>query len=195
MNELSSMITDTLAENGFITSDDYAACRYGINVFLISAAEIGFILFISLFLKNSIETLLWLITFIPIRIYAGGYHADTRLKCFAAFVINYLVFSIIITRVVMCPRLYLLMTLFTIFAIFKWAPLQHKNKHVSESEKIFFRKMAIIFVSVEGIIAAAILLLSIRNTYSLAVLYGLFTAGLSLLVGKIKNNYIRSEKT
>lgn len=65
MNKLANAITNILAENGFIKSEDYAACQYGMEVFLISAAEIGCILFASIFLKNSIETILWLATFIP----------------------------------------------------------------------------------------------------------------------------------
>ena len=192
MKELSNIITDALAENGFIAFDDYAVCQYGINVFLISTAGIGFVLFVSLFLKNSIETLLWLITFIPIRIYAGGYHADTRLNCFLAFIAVYLIFSVMLINLPIYTGLYLFMTWFTMLAIFRWAPVQHKNKHVSESEKVFFRKTAISFATIEGVVATVTLLLNIHHVYSMAVVYGLFTAGISLLAGKIKN-YFRSE--
>ena len=194
MGKISNIITSILVENDFIAYSDYAVCQYGINVFIISVTEIGFVLILSLFLRNSIETLIWLTTFIPVRIYAGGYHADTRLKCFGVFIITYLVFSVMLMTIPIYIDLYLFMTWFTMLAIFKWAPVQHKNKHVSESEKVFFRKMAIIFVSIEGVVATAILLLNIHNIYSMAVIYGLFTAGISLLAGKIKN-YFRSEKS
>lgn len=194
MNKLANAITNILAENGFIKSEDYAACQYGIEVFLISATEIGCILFTSIFLKNSIETILWLATFIPIRIYAGGYHADTRLKCFGAFIITYVIFSLLITNIRIYPRLYLFMVLLTTAVILKWAPLQHQNKHVSDPEKCFYRKMSVIWVSIEGTIAIAILLLNIKHIYAIAVLYGLFTAGISLLIGNIKNNYVRRSK-
>ncbi len=192
MNKLSSTVTDILVENGFVKAADSAVCKYGIDVFLISASEIGSIVLLSLILQNSIETLLWLATFIPIRIYTGGYHADTRLRCFGVFIATYLIFSLMIAYIPIYSGLYLTVILLTMIIVLKWAPLQHKNKKVSEPEKQFFRKMSVIFVSIEGVCDIAILLLSINHVYAKAVLYGLFTAGISLLVGKIKNNYIRS---
>ena len=82
MDRIALSISNTLAENNIIKKEDVAIYKYGILLFLTSALEIGIILILSLFIGNFIETIIFFVAFLPIRVYAGGYHADTKLRCF-----------------------------------------------------------------------------------------------------------------
>ena len=82
MKNISSEIADMLWNQGIIQEDDVNTCKYGIDLFISSFLEILSILAIAIAFGNFIETTLLFVFFIPLRIYAGGYHADTKLKCY-----------------------------------------------------------------------------------------------------------------
>ena len=82
MKNISDSVADMLWTQGIIQEDDIDKCKYGINIFFSSFFEIFSILLIAAFIGNFIETLLLFGAFIPLRIYAGGYHADTKMKCY-----------------------------------------------------------------------------------------------------------------
>lgn len=62
---------------GIIKDTDRDKCSYGIDIMFSSIMQLLLILIISVFIGNIVETLLFFLMFIPLRIYAGGYHADS----------------------------------------------------------------------------------------------------------------------
>lgn len=80
MRNIANNIAALLNANGIIQEDDMDTCRYGLEIFISSLLELTSILFISIFMDNFLETLLFFAAFIPLRVYAGGYHADTQIK-------------------------------------------------------------------------------------------------------------------
>ena len=89
VKNISNGIADMLWTQGIIQEDDIDKCKYGIDLFISSFLEIISILAIAAILGNFIETVLLFVFFIPLRIYAGGYHADTKLKCFIISLVMY----------------------------------------------------------------------------------------------------------
>ena len=75
MSSISGMITDTLWNQGIIQEEDVNKCRYGLDIFISSVLEIVSILIIAAVIGNFFQTLLFFAAFIPLRVYAGGYHA------------------------------------------------------------------------------------------------------------------------
>ena len=96
MDRIALSISNTLAESNIIKKEDVAIYKYGILLFLTSALEIGIILILSLFIGNFIETIIFFVAFLPIRVYAGGYHADTKLRCFFVLIGVYAIFSVVL---------------------------------------------------------------------------------------------------
>lgn len=72
MDRIALSISNTLAESNIIKKEDVAIYKYGILLFLTSALEIGIILILSLFIGNFIETIIFFVAFLPIRVFAGG---------------------------------------------------------------------------------------------------------------------------
>ena len=94
MSSISGMITDTLWNQGIIQEEDVNKCRYGLDIFISSVLEIVSILIIAAVIGNFFQTLLFFAAFIPLRVYAGGYHADTKLRCYFVSLAAYGVFTI-----------------------------------------------------------------------------------------------------
>lgn len=94
MKSISGMLTDTLWDQGIIQEEDIDKCRYGLDVFISSALEVVSILVIAAVMRNFLQTLLFFASFIPLRVYAGGYHADTKLRCYFVSLAVYDIFTI-----------------------------------------------------------------------------------------------------
>lgn len=82
MQKLAQKTADQLAVQGIISQKDTAVYCYGLEALYSSLLELLTILFLSLFVGNFLQTMLFFAALIPLRVYAGGYHAKTRLRCY-----------------------------------------------------------------------------------------------------------------
>lgn len=93
MNKVASKITEHLLLMDVIDQKDAAIYCYGLEVLLLSLLEIISILCLALLVGNFFETLFYFAAFIPLRLFAGGYHASTRLRCYLLSLFVYGIFS------------------------------------------------------------------------------------------------------
>lgn len=193
MKKLINSISNTLAANGTISKNNIDICSYGLELFITSVFEIVAILIISIIIGNFLETVVFLAGFLPIRIYSGGYHADTRIRCFLILVIVYILFSILIYYVIMNKYIILLQMICTLSAIFILSPLHHKNKNRNDQEWQIFRKISIVLSLLECIIIILLWKIDKNSIYLTVLTLSLSAVFFSLTAGKIKN-LLRKER-
>lgn len=151
MKNISGFISKTLYESGLIKKDEIDSCVYGIDIFLSSVSEVLCILCLSVILHNFFETVLFFMAFIPLRIYAGGYHAKTQLKCFMVSVIVYGIFTVVLK---ILPKecyffINIVLPLTSLITTWCFAPIVHHNKNVDKYEQKVYRKISIIICLTE----------------------------------------------
>ena len=95
MENVAKFIADVLSEQGAISKSETDICKYGLEVFISSALGIVSVFVISAFAGNFLETVLFFAAFIPLRIYAGGYHASTKLRCYLLSLLVYGAFTFV----------------------------------------------------------------------------------------------------
>jgi len=190
MDKLTKSISQSLLENNFIDKEDVELCQYGIEMFIICVLEMAAILLFSIIIGNFFETVIYLFAFIPMRIYSGGYHADTRMRCFIILLAVYAAFSIVNRYSFLFEfGIFMLIALImNIIFVYMWSPLPNGNKTVNEKQRNYYRKMSIILSIIGVVITSFIITINIYNRYTQAFLLGLFTAFISLIAGKIKNS-------
>ena len=93
--KISQEISEVMVQNQIIASEDRNICEYGIDVILTWGIELLCILLLSLYVGNCLNTIFYFLSFIPIRLYVGGYHADRKLRCFGILIMVYVLFSLI----------------------------------------------------------------------------------------------------
>ncbi len=145
MENVSKFIADVLREQGAISKSETDICKYGLEVFISSALEIASIFAISAFAGNFLETVLFFTAFIPLRIYAGGYHASTKLRCYLLSLLVYGAFTFVmhaLPNTAYAP-LNVLFAAFSLSAVLIAAPIVHKNKSVSDTERKYYRKFSV----------------------------------------------------
>ena len=192
VKNISNGIADMLWTQGIIQEDDIDKCKYGIDLFISSFLEIISILAIAAFLGNFIETVLLFVFFVPLRIYAGGYHADTKLKCFIISLVMY-GFSYTLANITpseMFVLINIIGTLFSLIMVLIMAPIIHINKNVNDIERRNYRKISIEICLVETTI---ILLLTMTIPKNIIVTYltvGQVSVAISMLAAILKKHII-----
>lgn len=189
--KLSSRISDVLVMGGIIKDTDRDKCSYGIDIMFSSIMQLLLILIISVFIGNIVETLLFFLMFIPLRIYAGGYHADSRGRCFIILVCTYIIFSFFVE--IESERLRAVIILagmfFSMLMIIIAAPVLHNRKHLTKNEINVFRKIAILICCVETIIVLVGMTAVGNNIYVLACECGQLAVSVSMLLACIKKTF------
>lgn len=78
INKITKWVISSFCE---IDAEEQAVIEYGLVQGLYSMCGIGIVLLIGAILEITIESVFFLVTLIPLRMYAGGYHASTRTRC------------------------------------------------------------------------------------------------------------------
>lgn len=188
MRSISGMITDTLWNQGIIQEEDIDKCRYGLDMFISSALEVASILVIAAVMRNFLQALLFFASFIPLRVYAGGYHADTKLRCYFVSLAVYGIFTI--AMYVLPAKIYLAAALsataFTVMMILSAAPVIHKNKSVNDAERKYYRKFSIRICLVETTIVLLSAAVFPESRFAVSLAFGQAAVAFSMIAAVIK---------
>ena len=144
MNKIIDRASEYLVAQRVIHPKDTAIYRYGMEMMFLTIAEVASILLIAAFVGNFFETFLYFLAFIPLRLFAGGYHATTRLRCYLLSLAVYGVFSfcLVLVPVRWLGKMSLGAALLSFISIYIWAPVIHKNKSVSAQDISSYRKIS-----------------------------------------------------
>jgi len=129
------------------------------------------------------------LAYIPIRINAGGHHADTPLKCY----INSTIMIAILLAVIKWVPVYRSVTLilFVISCVIMWilAPVETENNPLDETEKEVYKKRTRIILVIE-VIVFFISLIFLKSWIAQTIALGLFTECVMLIIGYLKNKSV-----
>ena len=148
-----SVVVDGI-KKGKITENEAEIYEFGytlmiekLYIFLISVV-------IAIVLDAVWEVFTLCIAFIPLRVYSGGYHAKSRWGCMmlsGAF----LIFGVIIARRIkailnVCG--FIIVELVCGIILIKYAPVDVKQRKLSDSEQCYFKKISTIIAAIETLI-------------------------------------------
>jgi len=91
---LSSKIGNNLVHSNVVKEEDAEIYIYGINQILSSVVNVSSALIIGFIFGVFLEVAVFMAAYIPLRSFAGGYHAKTPLRCYIFSVIMLIVVSI-----------------------------------------------------------------------------------------------------
>lgn len=189
---ISDKFVDLLVQSGEISSDDKELYEYGLRQGFLMIINIITTIIIGLAFGMVAESLIFMITYIPLRIYAGGYHSNTQLRCYLVSIIMTVTVLLAIKSIFWTDSKVLLLVLFSSIIVFVLSPVENVNKQLVKGEVELYRKKA------RGILILEILLfitISYFGTIKVAVCIpiALFTLSIMLILGKIKNHFICQE--
>ena len=144
------------------------------------------------------ENIIYMVFFVLLRSYAGGYHSKSRLSCFVLSTLT-IILSICVQKI---SNIFDMVTVFlAIFGtlsfviVFLLSPIGSKNKELDNDEVIIFRKKARIILCSETILAIITYIFRLPSI-SKSIMLAIVTVGTLVIVGYINQNttYTFSDK-
>lgn len=141
---IAEKMVNTFLENQVIDEENTEAYKYGMELLVSQVISIGVVLILGILLGRVWETLLFLIFFIAIRVYAGGYHASCYRNCILGFSISY-IGILFLGEWIRKEQLEYFVIVCLVLAdiiIYILAPIEDRNKPLDSKEYIEYRKKA-----------------------------------------------------
>lgn len=142
-------LSERYIKDGIITREEQELFTYGLGQGLIMLSNMVISVIIGLMFGMVWQSIIYMLLYIPIRSYAGGYHSRSQIRCFFL--------SIILITAVLWGIKYLLWTSFICLiisliagsVIFILSPLEDSNKPLEPIEVIVYKKRVRIILLVE----------------------------------------------
>ncbi|WP_418841292.1 accessory gene regulator B family protein [Ruminococcus sp.] len=193
---ISSKVARILCENEKHT-DNYELYEYAIYILLSSAFHIATVIVLGLVFNLLTESLVFYLSFIAIRKFAGGYHAKTPTRCYLfSIVSNMIMFYLIKWLNGACTLfvyLFMMIGLFCLVEILLISPLDTENNPLTGQEKKMYRMLTSIITILIFIISSLCFFKGYRNIGS-SMICGVVMSALVLLMRKIQIINMRIKK-
>ena len=186
---LSEKIASSFIEFEIIKKEDQEVYSYSFEILISTLLNFLVICFFAIFTKTIVETIFYLIAFIPLRQLVGGYHAKNHFRCFTILLMAYAGFLMVIY---LCPVEIISITILIIILIsyvlvFSLAPVADSNKPITNDESYSFKYKSRIAISTYSLITILMMIIGIHSKWILALSLGIISIALSLVAGTIKN--------
>lgn len=152
IEQLAIRITRWFHKRKLIDEKNSDVYQYGIQQLLTLILNLISFLIIGVLFQVVLPTLLFIFFYAVLRIYAGGYHASTPIRCYLFSNVIVILFIIIFKYLPMtyvgCNFSLLVSSIF----IFFFSPVGSKNKPLDEKEKKHYRTKSIVILLAEIIV-------------------------------------------
>lgn len=185
---LSEKLTGKLIRAGIISETDTDVYVYGFFQLAMMLLNIVTTLFLGILFQLLIPCILLNLSYIPLRINAGGHHADSPMKCYINSTIMIAALLVVIKWLTIHPAVSAVLLVLSGVVIWILAPVEAENNPWEDTEKLIYRRKSRVILGIE-IIAFVITLIFTKKWVSETIALGVFTECLMLLVGEVKNHY------
>lgn len=178
-------ITNYLICKKVIKDDDREIYQYGFEQVFSSLLNIATMLLLGLILGKIYQSLVLILSFMALRSYSGGYHANTPLQCYLLTVMSISTALSIMKFITIDRFICLGLLVLSSVVILLLSPIGSKNKPLDEIEKIIYRKKTIIVWSVETCVAIVFIILDITEIH-IAITLAQIIISIVLIFGNLQ---------
>ncbi len=182
--KLSDKITDILISNNAVKQEDHEIYYYGVQQGITLLLNILTTIVIALVCGELWQCMVFMLSFVLPRRYAGGYHAKTPLRCYIYS--NALIFAVLLIIKFFTLGIFICGSLSVISGaiIFFLSPVEAANKPLDEKERTVYRIRARVILVI--LLVIQVVLSSINcNTAVMCISMALFLLAALMVVGKL----------
>lgn len=187
LKTLAEIVTSNLYKREIIEKEKTAVYIYGIELFFSTMTNVLSILIISLIVNKVYLGIIFILYFMPIRLFCGGYHAKTFASC---FIITNSLF-IIIALVSLEPyfidiklMISIFLYFFSLFYIYFNAPILHGDQKIKPEKIIKNRKGAKTIIIIEIFIFIIMLITKVNQVLVLMTILTTFAVAIMMVISK-----------
>lgn len=176
------------------TSDsDKIVYLYGLSAGITILENIVITLILGYIFGNLIQTMIFLLSYIPLRSYAGGYHAKTEQVCFIFSTLLIIVVELFFSIFFRFNYVELMgFVIISIFLIVINSPFESEKKSLSNGERKFYKRTVKVVLGLESIV----ILICVVNKQSVifsGIAAAIFSEAILITFGSFVNR-IRGRK-
>lgn len=156
LSRLSNKMFDSACQSGLICQTDKEIYQYGFEVTLLKCVHVVTMLLIGAIFRMLPEAGLFIIAYSSLRIYAGGFHAKTKIRC---FIISCFMMIVVLLITKYYPHqlnssFFSCVTLISIIIILWLSPVENVNKELDIPEKKHYKKRVYMIGSLHLLVLA-----------------------------------------
>ncbi|PWN00196.1 MAG: hypothetical protein DBX37_02580 [Massilioclostridium sp.] len=193
MEHISQKVVAYFLRNNVITEDEQDIYQYGIKLIISNVLGVVLILLAGVILNQFWFAVVHLVCMITVRIYSGGFHADTYIVCNSSSVITFLLVCGV--TVWLPPKIWLWSAIiFCIVALiiaFYLSPVEHPNKPFTKKQGRKYRMISLTMMVLLSI--SAIILTIYRIQIGVCIAATLLAISILMIAGIMKNHFLRSD--
>ncbi|WP_342759111.1 accessory gene regulator B family protein [Kineothrix sedimenti] len=189
-------ILDRQLKNGMISGEDTSVYRYGYTLVLEVMINIIIAIIIGLISGELVSVALFMVMFIPLRSYCGGYHASKTWICIILSNIAVAGVVLVVKKFQFPVDFVPLLTAEVIgtAVILLLAPIQSEAKKLSDNEKQVYKKYVRFILIIELVFALIFFLTFKLNKYGLIIVMVHIIQAVSLLAVHLKESRLGTAK-
>lgn len=169
-----------------IKQDEIVVVKWGIKNILDTIFNVTTFLIIGILMGMITETVFFTIGYIPLRSYAGGYHAKTPFRC---WIVSSLILFIAMNMICSLKNFsfaFVVLAVISVFILILLMPVSDIHKPLNENDKLNYKIKGIVILSIEILISIMFFIIGwVVLTYSFFSIWILLT--IMLILGEIKN--------
>ena len=184
-----SNVTNWLIIKGFANEEEKEIIEYGLYQGFLMLINIFTTFFLGFIFNVFWQSIIFLISYMLLRTYAGGYHANTKNRCYILSVVIMIICFFLINNFELTIKFGVLLSAISGILIFTLAPVANDVKPLEEVEvKIYKNKARKIFV-IEFAIAIIAEMLG-KNSIFCTIVLSISTTSILLALGYLKYNVL-----
>ncbi len=188
--KIADNIAKLMLNNKIIEENKVVICKWGIGHILDTVFNITTFLIIGIIFNMLFETIIFTIGYIPLRIYAGGYHAKTPFRCWCLSNIILVVSLVLVRNAGKFYIAFCILSLIAVMVLIILMPVEDLHKPLDQNDRKKYKKRGITILVVEICLSIVFVLLHyIQISIVLNSIWVLLSV--MLILGVIKNKLIR----
>lgn len=187
IHTLSGYISSFFINKKIITESEKKVYEYCFELLIAEFINIITIFIIMIISRQYLSILLFLVSFLPLRKWAGGYHADTHFHC--TFIL-FITLSILVVLTQYIPGsvkciLQLINAVISLIVVCYLAPVDNSNKPINEVQKSRYRNISIIISLILSSIIGILSFYGFEKIFEVS--YGMIVVAISMIAAKLKD--------
>lgn len=139
---LSKRFAELMAKNEAIDESEKELYAFGLNYGLMTLLNVITTAFIGIVFGMLWQSLVFMASYIPLRVYAGGYHSKTPQRCYLTSILMIITAVLLIKHIEWTSVGSMIAVLLTGLCVYVLAPADNDNRSLAKVERKVFRKRA-----------------------------------------------------
>ena len=186
IEKISAHILDFLDNQSGLSDEEKDYYRYGIEITLSSILSLCIVIIIGIAFNSFWDSLLFLLLFVPLRQYTGGFHAESYFFCNLSLAVIFVGLMLIcsINSVLTYTYLWLVIATAGFVVVVIFSPVDNKNKPIKAENVKYYKMKASFLAFIYGTVG--VWLICMHNRYGLMAVMSLSVTAALQVIGVCK---------